>query len=1676
MYKHYMFAIALCGLMAQSGFAQGVVNSDAASDNTVTTNPTIYEMTILPASAIDVADGQLYFEVDGIENQSFEVSAMLSGESVVRQAVYDGSGLLVVTGLSSGNYSDFELRSAGELLYAAPSVVVASPLSVLPAEVRLGLNGPGVSPGFEIQPDTDPGVVEDDPVILQQMMTSCPGNPVQNSGFEYDLDSWHTVGTGVTTTSSIVYAGDESLYLDHPNSSVNQTVSVTAGNCYEFRAYGKSHSNSGQTGFVLDFLDANGNEVSEVSIDIALSSGFNEYVLDGTIPNGVHSVRIVIYRDQYTNGDTFADEICLELGGSLCPIDGGVPPEDFAFDCDDGTFIDIYESNIECDDDPQAITMIPSSSNVFQVVVEVVYKNANPGNSIIVEASNGNSYVLTKVTVPGNSSNVRVYRGLIPTGVSSVSYTDQTSNGCTNNSNNNFGLQSLVSYAFRTTTVKRSSTGTFTGLSGYNNLQSFTIPVPTDVVSRDMTLRVPISEITIDGRYLTVNAKIGGTTVATETIRPQNGEPCCVRIVDLALNDVAGTVDEVEVEIDTRNDILPGFPGLNGQSYVISGIVYADVMCPTIGSDYNDAPESYGDICYIVSNSDAGMTQTKLGAQVDAEAGPQNSSDAEGDDDNGVDDEDGVIFVGGNDFEAGTTKTITISWSSNDMEGHIFGWIDWDLNGTFDADEVVVDNFIVGSSVNRVTGTHDFHIQVPDDIACGTSFARFTINSDVDESGPTGNFCATTSQFDDGEVEDYEVHLSGEGVEASVVSSPAACGAANGSITITFDNPNNGQTQFRFSLDGGNSYQSPVSVNAGMVTYQVGPGTYTVFGQFGDGTCETELGTVVVEESEGPLVSAFCGSSEQSKTIQNTVSDCNSSDLPHAVYADQMFPNDLDYSQTSARLWNVVGSNSFEEFPNGTARMQLTVRNTQNTNFRMTFDVLMSGRTQTPPPGSPKTGICTSSPSGDWYYYPAFSGTVTGENGLAGLVFSVQGMGTALQVGTGANLKDTDAFGLSSWLSYVILSQPSTGVEAAAGAQFDFNLNLSSSSLPSFDTDDDGCDPICVGESITINAEGSGGTGNLTFTWMPGNLSGSTITVSPTTTTTYTVTVEDENGCTSTDEVTIEVNDAEWEHVNLGSNNTDCGDDCNGSIIVDANFSLTGEYRVEYTFEGNVVQVPGTFTSSGDVEIGGLCAGTYTDITIIGVHTGCSDIWPEDIIITEPDDFTVEVPDVTVCEFEDASFTATVNPPGSYSFSWNTGDNGPTLNLTSVQNADEGTYTVVVTDLTTGCTVSASGHLTVTDNYDDGGEIAADQNGCTPYDADLLISLSLPSGGDASGSDAEFQWFLSTGDCTPPTIADQGDWILIPGAEGATYDPGVLTETTCFIRCSRVPGCDLYLGESNVVTITVNPNPDVSVNSVTICAGESGTLTATPSGGTPPYQFSWSNGGGNQPTATYGPLMSTMSYTVTVEDANGCTATATGTINVTPLPTAEIIGGGPVCSGDAITFSATSVVGGATYSWDFGDFASPATGSGQNPGPVTYTLPSDQLGNGTATVTLTVTKDGCVATDQINVTIFDLPEGELSSTDATCGDDNGSVTITYPDNPSRSGIEFSLNGGAFQEVPDDQGSFTFNNLAAGTYDVTARWGNEDCPVDLGSVTVNQEDGPIVTASDDVSICVGGTVT
>jgi len=53
---------------------------------------------------------------------------------------------------------------------------------------------------------------------------------------------------------------------------------------------------------------------------------------------------------------------------------------------------------------------------------------------------------------------------------------------------------------------------------------------------------------------------------------------------------------------------------------------------------------------------------------------------------------------------------------------------------------------------------------------------------------------------------------------------------------------------------------------------------------------------------------------------------------------------------------------------------------------------------------------------------------------------------------------------------------------------------------------------ICTGNSAALAASATGGNGNYTYNWMPGNLSGSSVSVSPPNTTVYTVTVSD--GCT----------------------------------------------------------------------------------------------------------------------------------------------------------------------------------------------------------------------------------------------------------------------------------------------------------------------------------------------------------------------------------------------------------------------------------------------------------------------------------------------------------------------------------------------------------------------------------
>ncbi len=142
----------------------------------------------------------------------------------------------------------------------------------------------------------------------------------------------------------------------------------------------------------------------------------------------------------------------------------------------------------------------------------------------------------------------------------------------------------------------------------------------------------------------------------------------------------------------------------------------------------------------------------------------------------------------------------------------------------------------------------------------------------------------------------------------------------------------------------------------------------------------------------------------------------------------------------------------------------------------------------------------------------------------------------------------------------------------------------------------------------------------------------------------------------------------------------------------------------------------------------------------------------------------------------------------------------------------------------------------------------------------------------------------------------------VTGTNTASVTPVI---TTSYIITGNMAGC---LGTA-ISIVTVNPLPVITVNSPTICNGQTAILTAN--GGT---NYSWSDGaissGGN--TATSAPLATT-TYFVTGTSA-GCSAIAMFTVTVTELPKVSI-NNATICQGEQANLIAS---GADMYTWSAG--------------------------------------------------------------------------------------------------------------------------------------------------------------
>jgi len=176
------------------------------------------------------------------------------------------------------------------------------------------------------------------------------------------------------------------------------------------------------------------------------------------------------------------------------------------------------------------------------------------------------------------------------------------------------------------------------------------------------------------------------------------------------------------------------------------------------------------------------------------------------------------------------------------------------------------------------------------------------------------------------------------------------------------------------------------------------------------------------------------------------------------------------------------------------------------------------------------------------------------------------------------------------------------------------------------------------------------------------------------------------------------------------------------------------------------------------------------------------------------------------------------------------------------------------------------------------------------------------------------------------------------------------------ITVTDANGCKATTG----VTITQPPLLSVNISEPQIiCKDSTGIILANATGGTEPYSYSWSSGITSVTSTATIMLTGNLSFSVTVTDAQGCTASAQITLEYGPPFTVGITGQTTFCIRDSTTICAnvTGGTNGVSYLWQ----------PGNNTNACIVIKPAF-----VTTYTITVI-DGCGATATAGVTISPEP-------------------------------------------------------------------------------------------------------
>ena len=459
--------------------------------------------------------------------------------------------------------------------------------------------------------------------------------------------------------------------------------------------------------------------------------------------------------------------------------------------------------------------------------------------------------------------------------------------------------------------------------------------------------------------------------------------------------------------------------------------------------------------------------------------------------------------------------------------------------------------------------------------------------------------------------------------------------------------------------------------------------------------------------------------------------------------------------------------------------------------------------------------------------------------------------------------------------------------------------------------------PVTICQGFTSNLTASGG---VTYTWMPGSLTGSNVFVGPTVTATYTLTGASAFGCISTGTQQVIVNPIPNITVTALPSTVCAGSSSTLSAIGASSYtfsslsnivtpSVTTVYTVTGTSSLGCLSAPVTVTVfvisnpviTASASPAAICPGGSSTLSAVGAS---SFVWSTSVtsssIIVSPSLTTTysvagvvgtcssnivtltvvvnSLPSISVSATSSAicfGTSATMTASGASIYTWNPGGFvGPVFTVTPSVSTN---YTVTGIN-GSGCISSTNFSLVVNPNP--------------------TLSTSASPSVICSGQSSSLS-----------VTAPAANYTWNPGnLNGALVVVNPTVTTTYTVVALTVSGCT----GTAVQTVSVNPLPVISATATpaSICIGNSSTLTA--SGGT---AYSWSPGPLTGSVVVVSPTVNT-AYIVTGTSSIGCSNTATAIVTVNSVPTISITASSnTICSGSSATLSGSGTL---TYSWSPG--------------------------------------------------------------------------------------------------------------------------------------------------------------